>query len=48
MPFSSCVYLIGQVDAIQFLCIFDRPRLWHSVPVYIDRPSFCHSVIVYI
>ena len=25
MLFSSCVYLIGQVNAIQFLCIFDRP-----------------------
>ena len=36
MPFSSCVYLIGQVYAIQFLCIFDRPSLCHSVLVYLN------------
>ena len=35
MSFSSCVYMIGQVNAIQSLCLCDRPSLCHSVLVFI-------------
>ena len=47
MPFSPCVYVIGQVYVIQS-CVYVIGQVYviQSLCLY-DRPSLCHSVLVF-